>query len=160
MPFENSAGLGVNNYFGPRDTGGAVGVEQGESSVKFLTVHLTGDMLNATYLPPVVVPKGAQFKRAMLRVDEAFVITGTSPTVIVGGTVPGTNGIVLTEAELEAVGSKTPASTGTGTWAQSSATGTTAAEKITKTLGGTSPVVTKGVGKAQLVLEFINRAKA
>jgi hypothetical protein len=105
------------------------------------------------------VPKGTQFKRAILRVDEAFSITGTSPTVIFGGTAPGTNGIVLTEAELEAIGTKTPASTGTGTWAQSSSTGTTAAERVTRTLGGTTPVVSPTVGKATLILEFVNKTK-
>ena len=161
MPgYENTAGLTVNNYYGPRDTGGSVGVEHSEDSVHQLAIQLTGDSLNWSFLPPVVVPKGAQFKRAILRVDEAFSITGTSPTVILGGTAPGTNGIVLTEAELEAVGTKTPASTGTGTWAQASATGTTAAEKVTKTLGGTTPAVAKGVGKATLLLEYVSRAKA
>ena len=161
MPgFENSAGLGVSNFYGQRDTGGSVGVERSQDSVHQLSINLTGDSLNQTFMPPVVVPKGAQFKRAYLRVDEAFALSGTTPTVIIGGTVPGTNGFVLSEAELEAVGTKTPASVGVGTWAFASATGTSAAEKVTKTLGGTTPVVTKGVGKATLVLEFVNKTKA
>ena len=33
MPFENSAGINVNNFYGPRDTGGSVGVEHSEDSV-------------------------------------------------------------------------------------------------------------------------------
>jgi hypothetical protein len=160
MPYENTAGLAVNNQYGPRNTGGSIGMDQSESSIQTVTIHITGEMLNTSYVSPVVVPKGALFRRAFLRVDEAFVITGTSPTVIFGGTAPATNGFVLTEAELETVGTKVPASTGTGTWAQASTTGTTAAEKITKALGGTSPVVSPTAGKAQLVLEFVNRAKA
>lgn len=159
MPFENSAGLSVSNFYGARESGGSVGVERSQDSVHTLSIAFTGASINSTFLPPVVVPKGAQFKRAVLRVDEAFNITGTSPTVIFGGTVPGTNGIVLTEAELEAVGTKTPASTGTGTWAQSSATGTTAAERVTRALGGTTPVVSPTVGKATLILEFVNKTK-
>lgn len=160
MPgFENSAGLNVSNYYGSRDTGGSVGVERSDDSVHQLSIAFTGRSINQTFLPPVVVPKGAQFKRAILRVDEAFSLTGTSPTVIFGGTAPGTNGIVLTEAELEAIGTKTPASTGTGTWAQSSATGTTAAERVTRTIGGTTPVVSPTVGKATLILEFVNKTK-
>jgi hypothetical protein len=159
MGFENSAGLGVNNYFGRRDTGGSVGVETSNDSIHQLSIAFTGASLASAYLPPVYIPKGAQFKRAILRVDEVFVVTGTSPTLIFGGTAPATNGIVLTEAELEAVGTKTPASTGTGTWAQSSATGTTAAEKVTKTLGGTSPAVAATSGKATLILEFVNKTK-
>lgn len=160
MPgFENSAGLTVNNYYGPRLTGQSVGLERSEDSIHQLSISFTGTSLNNAFLPPVVVPKGASFKRAILRVDEAFTLGGTSPTVIFGGTAPATDGIVLTQAELTAVGTKTPASTGTGTWAQSSATGTTAAQKVAKTLGGTSPTVTAGVGKATLTLEFYNKTK-
>jgi hypothetical protein len=159
MPFENTAGLAVSNFYGARETGGSVGLERSDDSVHQLSIAFTGASINSTFLPPVVVPKGAQFKRAILRVDEAFSITGTSPTVIFGGTAPATNGIVLTEAELEAIGTKTPASTGTGTWAQASATGTTAAERVTRTLGGTTPVVSPTVGKATLILEFVNKTK-
>ena len=159
MGFENSAGLNVNNFYGKRDTGGTVGVEQSDDSVHQLSISFTGASLASSYLPPVYVPKGALFKRAVLRVDEAFNVTGTSPTLIFGGTAPATNGIVLTEAELEAIGTKTPASTGAGTWAQGSATGTTASERVTKTLGGTSPVIATNVGKATLTLEFFHKTK-
>lgn len=157
MAYENKAGLGVNNHYGRRDTGGSIGVEHSKNSIHQLSIAMTGASLAGSFLPPVVVPKGVKFLRAFLRVDEAFALTGTSPTVIFGGTAPATNGIVLTKAELEAVGSKTPASTGTGTWATSSAT--TAAEKVTKALGGTTPAVDPTQGKGTLVLEFINKTK-
>ena len=159
MPFQNQAGLNVNNYYGPRDTGGSVGVERSHDSTQQLSIAFTGDSLNSSFLPPVIYPKGAKFLRAILRVDEAFTLGGTSPTVIFGGTAPATDGIVLTQAELAAVGSKTPASTGTGTWAVASATGPLTAQKIAKALGGTSPTVTAGVGKATLVIEFLNKTK-
>ena len=159
MPFENSAGIGVNNFYGARDTGGTVGVEQSTDSVHQLSIAMTGESLQSSFLPPFVVPKGAKFLRAVLRVDEAFTLTGTSPTVIFGGTAPATNGFVLTKAELETVGTKTPASTGTGTWAQASTTGTTAAERVTRALGGTSPAVASGSGKGTLILEFVNKTK-
>lgn len=159
MGYENSAGIGVNNYFGARNTGGSVGVETTDNSIHLMSIAFTGASLNSSYLPPVYVPKGAQVKRYVLRVDEAFSITGTSPTVIFGGTAPGTNGVVLTESELENVGTKTPASAGTGTWATSSSTGTTAAEKVTKTLGGTSPVVSASQGKATLIVEYFYKTK-
>jgi hypothetical protein len=159
MPFLNQAGLGVFNNYGARDTGGSVGVERSIGSDHALSISFTGDSLNSGFLPPVVYPKGAKFLRAVLRVDEAFNITGTTPTVIFGGTAPATNGIVLSEAELEAIGTKTPASTGTGTWAVGSATGPLAAERVTRALGGTTPVVVPGVGKATLVIEFANVTK-
>jgi hypothetical protein len=160
MTFKNQAGIGVYQNYGARTTGNAVGIEDQDGSLIRLSVNLTGQMLNDGFVPPVVLPKGALLKRADLRVDEAFVLGGTSPTVRVGlnGSV-GTNGIVLTEAELENVGSKVPASTGAGTWATNSSTGTTAAAKIAIDMGGTSPTSTSA-GKAVLVLEFFNKAKA
>ncbi len=160
MAYENSAGLGVHNQFGARETGGAVGVETSDNSNHSLSINITGEMLNGTFFPPVVVPKGARFTGAILRVDEAFVIGGTSPTVRFGaaGSV-ATNGIVLTEAELENVGTKAPASAGAGTWSFTSTTGTTAAAKVAFDMGGTSPTATSGVGKATLILNFVNKTK-
>ena len=160
MGFEANTGLGgVSNFYGPRNTGGSVGSEATDNSIREYSIAFTGESLNSAFLPPVVLPRGAKFLRAVLRVDEAFALTGTNPTVIFGGTAPATNGIVLTKAELEAIGSKAPASTGTGTWAVASATGTTAAERITKALGGTTPAVSPTVGKATLTVEFINKTK-
>jgi len=159
MAFENLTGLGVYSSYGKRDTGGTVGSETTDTSTRDYSIAFTGASLNSGFLPPVVVPKGAKFMGAVLRVDEAFSLTGTSPTVIFGGTAPGTNGIVLSETELENVGTKTPSSTGTGTWAVGSSTGTTAAEKITKTLGGTTPAVSSTQGKATLILTFVNLTK-
>jgi hypothetical protein len=156
MPFENAAGLGVHNFYGRRSTGGAVGVDHSQNAVHRLTVHLTGESVNSTFVPPAVMPKGARVLRYFLDVDEAFSLGGTSPTVIVGGTAPATDGVVLSKTELEAVGSKVPSSTGTGTWSTSSSTGTTAAERVKETLGGTTPTVSPTQGKATLVIEYIN----
>lgn len=161
MTFKNQAGIGVNNHYGPRETGGAVGIETTDGSIITLSVQLTGASINDGFVPPVVVPKGALLKDAVLRVDEAFVIGGTNPTVRIGsyGSI-STNGIVLTEAELEAVGTKVPASTGAGTWAVGSSTGLTAAAKVAFDLGGISPTVAATSGKATLILKFTNKAKA
>lgn len=163
MGYENTAGLGVNNQYGVRTTGGGVGLEHGEGSTHILRIDLTGDSVNDAvggFMPPVYIPKGALFKSANLRVDEAFVVTGTTPTVRIGasGSI-ATNGIVLTEAELENVGTKVPASTGAGTWAQNSTTGTTASAKVALDLGGTTPAVARGSGKATLILEYVNVTK-
>jgi hypothetical protein len=160
MTYENKSGLNVNNQYGTRRTGGAVGIEQGENSIWEMSVQLTPEFINGTFIPPVVVPKGALFKRAFLRVEEVFTLTGTTPTVIIGALgSEATNGIVLTAAELGTVASLTPASTGTGTWSQASTTGTTAAAKVGKALGGTTPAVTGTAGRATLMLEFWNKTK-
>ena len=159
MPFENSAGIAVSNFYGARSTGNSVGVETSDTSQHRLSVSITGEMLNGTFLPPVVVPKGARFVGALLRVDEAFNLGGTTPTVQIGaaGSV-ATNGIVLTEAEMENVGTKVPASTGAGTWSFSSATGTAADAKVAFAMGGGTPTATNA-GKATLILTFINKTK-
>lgn len=160
MTFKNQAGIGVFQNYGKRDTGSAVGLEDSDGSVFRLTVQLTGSTLNDLFVPPVVVPKGAKFRKYELRVDEAFALGGTSPTVLIGASgAPGTNGVVITKAELEAVGTKDLGTVGAGTWAVASTTGTTAAAKVGIALGGTSPTATTA-GKASLVLEFFSKAKA
>lgn len=163
MPFLNQAGIGVANFYGARDTGGSVGVEQSTDGIHQLSLEMTGDSLNdqlaagAVVLgPKFVLPAGAHFLRFFLRVDEAFVIGGTTPTIRVGafGSI-STNGVVLTEAEMETVGTKIPASVGAGTWAIASTTGTTAAAAVAIDAGGTTPTVQRGVGQATLVAEYI-----
>lgn len=161
MPFENTAGIGVSNHYGVRSTGGAIGVETTDGSTHEMVIDFTGATLNGSFLPPVVMPQGALVKSYRLRVDEAFVVTGTTPTVRFGSTGSvGTNGVVLTEAELENVGTKTPASAGAGTWATNSSTGLTAAAKVAFDLAGTTPAVAATSGKAQLIIEYVNRRKA
>jgi hypothetical protein len=156
MTYENKTGLNVYSQYGARNSGGVAGVD---CDYDELLLEFTGESVNNGFLPPVVIPVGTLFRRAYLRVNEAFNITGTTPTVIFGGTAPATNGIVLTEAELENVGTKVPASTGTGTWSFSSTTGTTSAERVKVTTGGTSPVVDATVGRAVLVIEYAYETK-
>lgn len=155
MSFENSTGLGVYSSYGKRNTGGTVGSETSDGSRRDYSISFTGESLNSGFLPGVSLPKGSKLNGAILRVDEAFAVSAGG-TVTFGGTVPGTNGIVLTKAELEAVGTKTPASSGAGTWATNSATGTTAAQFINKAVTGT---VTATQGKATLILTFVNKTK-
>jgi len=155
MTYEANSGLGVFNQYGPRNTGGAGGTERSIGSTQTLAVNLTGEMLNSSYFPPVYMPKGAKVVKATLVVDEVFVVSA-SGTVAIGGTVPGTNGVVLTEAQLEAVGTKDVSSVAVGTWATSSATGTTAAQEIAKSITGTVGATS---GKGQLLVEYIRLTK-
>lgn len=164
MGYENKSGLGVNNFYGVRGTGGGIGVESTSGSEQTLRIDLTGQSINDAiggYTPPVNIPKGAKFTSAVLRVDEAFVVTGTTPTLQVGANgAVATHGFVVSEAELENVGTKTLSSTGAGTWALGSTTGTTAAAKVAFALGGTTPAVASTAGKATLILKYVNVAKA
>ena len=151
MAYENSAGIGVSNQYGPRNTGGAAGTQHSQNSRQTLTYDFTGEMLNSAYAPPVYMPLGAKVVRATLTVDEAFVVSAAG-TVAIGGTVPGTNGVVLTEAQLEATGTKDVSSVAAGTWATASATGTTASQKIAKAITGTVGATS---GKGQLIVEYV-----
>lgn len=154
MAYENSAGLGVHNQYGARATGGANG-KVDDDVIQYLSFDMTGDSLNSTFNPPTYMPKGGKVLRAFLRVDEVFAVSAAG-TVAVGGTAPGTNGVILTEAQLEAVGTKDVSSVAIGTWATASATGPTATEKVTKAITGT---VTAGSGKATLIVEFLGKTK-
>lgn len=157
MAFENQTGLGVFNQYGPRETGGTIGVEHSQDSIHQLSMTFTGSSIaTGEFVSPVVLPEGAKILDYILSVKEAFALSGTSPTVLFGskGSV-ATNGVVLTKAELEAVGTKAPASAGAGTWAKTSATGLAAAAEVAFDLGGTSPVVSETAGKATLVVRYI-----
>lgn len=161
MTYENSAGIGVFNQYGARESGGSVGVERSDDSIHQLSINLTGSMLNPAtiFVPPVVVPKGALFRRALLRVDEVFVVTGTTPTIEVGSSgSTATNGFVITEAELETVGTKALTSAGVGTWAFASTTGLTAAAEVAIAKEGDTAVAA-GSGKATLTLEYYFKTK-
>lgn len=163
MAFENSAGIGVSNYYGPRDAGGSAGETQTSDEIHKLSLEMTDVTIAniGTLGPKFKIPSGAHFLRAFLHVDEVFTFTGTTPGVVVGGTAPATNGFAITAAELGTVGTKIPASAGTGTWAVASTTGATATEAVTTALTGTTPAVTPGAGRATIVLEYIykNRPK-
>lgn len=154
MSYENSAGLGVNNQYGPRNTGGVFGTVDDDVFKQFV-VNLTGEMLNSSFIPPVYMPKGAIVTRAYLRVDEVFVVSAAG-TVAIGGTAPGTDGVVLTEALLEALGTSNVSALAIGTWATASATGPLTAQKVTKAITGTVGATS---GKATLVVEYFHKTK-
>lgn len=160
MAYENKAGLNVNNQYGPRDTGGGIGLERSIGAKQTLVIDFTGDSLNSSFMPPVYLPKGAKPISYLLRVDEAFVLTGTSPVVVFGQADNiATNYVALIESELESVGFKVPASNGAGEWHKNTGTGVTATKLIGKTITGTTPVVQAGVGKGQLIIEYVHKSR-
>lgn len=155
MAYLNQAGLGVYNQYGQRETGGSVGVERSQQSTRVYSFNLTGEMLNSGFIPPVYVPKGALLKKAILHVDEVFVVSAAG-TVAIGGTAPGTNGVVLTEAKLEALGTSDVSSLAIGTWATASTTGTSASQRVAQAITGTVGATS---GKATLSVEFYFKTK-
>lgn len=151
MAYENKAGIKVHNHYGPRDTGGSVGVERSTDSVHQLSLYMTAQSLKDGFVPPVSIPKGVLFLRAVMHVDEAF----TGVTQIDVGEVgkEDTNGIPLVVADLSA-GTRVPTGPSVGTWKTDSSTGTTAAAFV-----GIDVTGTPTAGRGTLVLEFINKAR-
>lgn len=161
MSYSNGSGIGVYNQYGARETGGAVGIEHSQSGVQKFHMDLTGQSItdgNADgFVPEVYLPKGALIVSAVLRVDEAFSLGGTTPAVEVGTAGSEvTNGITLSEANLEAIGTYDVIAGLAGTWAAGLAANTL----IGIALSGTTPTISATVGKGTLLLEYVSVAKA
>lgn len=151
MSYKNEAGLEVKNFYGPRTaTEGVLGGIQVNGSDNELTFDISGKTLNdnIAFLESYL-PQGAKVTSAVAEVKEAFVLGGTSPTLSVGtDTSEATNGITLTEAQLEAVGTY-ELTTFNGTWAN----GLAADTKVGLALGGTNPTVTDA-GRVRMTVHF------
>lgn len=120
MAFESRTGLGTMSQYGARETGLTVGTDHSQNAFHELNFEITGDGLKDTvkFLPPFVVPKGAQMKRAVISVDVAP--SGVTAFSVGEGNDSGTNGLVLAAADL-AVGTRDVTSKLAGTWAATSA---------------------------------------
>jgi hypothetical protein len=163
MGYSNTAGLNAYNHYGARTTGGAIGAEHEYGSRHVVKIDITGQSIAdniAGFMPPVYLPKYANIESVTLVVDEAFVVTGTTPNLEIGsyGSV-ATNGVVITEAELEAVGTKAIASTGAGTWAFGHASGLAAAAKIGMSLEGDTAIAATS-GRGTVIIEYIYNSRA
>lgn len=143
----------VSNHYGQRKVRASQGVTKTTGFTNELVMDLDGTLVGAEafeLLAPVI-PAGAIIEDAYLEVTEAFVLGGTSPAVEVGTEgSEATNGVTLTEAQLEAVGTYDVTSALAGTWTA----GLAAATTVGIALSGTSPTVTDA-GKARLVVNYI-----
>lgn len=153
MSFENSTGLNVYTSYGKRGTGGTAGSETTDGSTRAYSFTLTGASLNTAFIPNVVLPKGSRLLSAVMVVDEAFVATGAVALAITG---QGSDSQAITEAEIEAAGTKVLTTAGAGNWVSTSVTGTSAAGKFGLLKSGTFDP-TKG--KATVILTFFNKSK-
>lgn len=144
----------VSNHYGERDLGGATGVLRTAGSQNELTLYVTGDIINDGFLPKVDIPAGAVITKATAQVTEAFVVTGTSPTILIGTDgSEATNGAVIDEASAEATGYYDITSTLAGTWDGEAALA--ADTRVGVALGGTTPAVTDA-GRVVVVVTYTN----
>ena len=149
----------VHVHFGARDSGGTVGVVKTEGAKKELVFDFTEEAYNQgagsgaeAFLVAPKIPKGGNVTSVYMEVEEAFTVTGTSPTVEIGtDSSEATNGFTITEAQLEATGVYDLTSALSGTWADILAAETT----VGVAMAGTSPVITSGAGgKARIVISY------
>jgi hypothetical protein len=143
----------VSQHYGERDTGKTTGVIRTAGAMNELTLDIDAAMVSdgALTLVAPIIPAGSLIEDAYVEVTEAFVLGGTSPTILVGTSGSEvTNGLVVNEATAEATGTYDITSTLTGTWAAGLAADTT----VGIDFGGTSPTVT-AVGKMRVVVRYV-----
>lgn len=148
----------VHNHFGVRDTGETIGVNKVEGVKEELMFNLTAELINGGALKPFVLPGGAVITAVYLDVEEAFVLTGTTPSVKIGTAgSEATNGFSISEAQIEATGSVNLTSTLAGTWDAEVplAANTTVGFALAGTGG---PAITGGKARITVLFDRINRA--
>jgi hypothetical protein len=162
-PFGNGVAVGsggnvtsdVHNFHGPRDTGGAAGVVRTEGFTEQLIIDIVARDFNdgIDTLVTTKLPAGAIIKDVFWETTEVFVVTGTTPTLLIGtATSEVTNGFVISESNLETVGVYNKTSTLAGTW---DAEAPLAAQTtVGVALGGTSPVITDA-GKGRAIIVYV-----
>jgi hypothetical protein len=164
MPFEQSkfgtggaAGTGnvvsvVNNFFGQRQTGKTAGIMNTEGALNELVIDIDRAVLAAGTFPLTApaLPAGAKVIRALVEVQEVFILGGTTPAIKIGTkTTEATNGLTITEAQAEALGVYDVTASLAGTWLAGLAARTT----LGIALSGTGP--TNGAtGKARVVVQY------
>lgn len=152
--------LNVSNRYGAfSDTlDVTAGVINTEGSINELTLHLTPATIVAQdfalYAKPFI-PASSKVINAYVEVSEVFTITGTTPVVSIGTTGSEvTNGIDITEAQLEALGVYDVTSTLAGTWA--AAAGGLTARTVVDIANSAGLGVTGSLGKAKVVIRYIH----
>ena len=153
MPFEVTPKRGVVAQYGQRFPTRSSGVVKTEGTKNELLIDITGQMLADGIVLPTVVPSGATFTGlAKLIVEEAFDLAVGSVVEVGQKGAEATNGVSLTEAELEATGVKDVSAGLAGEWAVNSRLTTDHEIGVAFSAGS---VTTSSVGKATLILEYI-----
>ena len=151
MAFEGNSGLQVATQYGARSTGATVGVETSRDSLRQLNLELTAQGILDGFLPPLVIPKGAIFRKATIYVDEAVV--GLTSISIGEGNATATNGLVLVTADL-ALGGRDLTAKLAGTWVA----GTPQAKASRVGMTAVGPT-NKVLGRASIVLEYFYKRR-
>lgn len=157
MAFEANSGIQVANHYGPRDTGGSVGVERTTKSLNVFSVEITGKALKEGFVSPFVMPKQAHMLRAYLTVDQAFP-AGFTSFAIGEGDAPATNGVTVVRAtDLAAVGVVDISADLAGTWAVADGNETTRASRVGLTVTGGTAIADAGL--CTITIEYLYKTR-
>lgn len=151
MAKENSAGLGVNNRYGPRVLPeGKAGVVKTEGVLSEYVMHFSGQNVTDDDVEAPVIPAGFKPIRAIVEINQAFALGGTTPNIAIGTDgSETTNGFLIPEADAEATGVyiyEFP-SASAGTWDAQLAANTT----VGVALEGDTTITAAGKAKVTIV---------
>lgn len=152
--FENSAGLGVNNHYGVRDTEAGVvsgGELEGQGGSTFeKVVYITGDDFagGTSFNTQLTLPAGSFPIEAVFEVGEVFTLGNADNVFNIGtDTSESTNGFAIANPDTASV---TKDTSGAGTWAAALAADTAIGVSVT----GTTAAVTAGSGRAKVIIRY------
>ena len=130
----------------------ARGTMKTEGGFNELTFEFSGKDINENLTNVLnTLPAGIRFVEFYVEVQEAFVLTGTTPALEIGtDSSEVTNGFTISEAILEAVGVSVVSTTFAGTWAASLAAET----EVGLALSGSGAAVTNA-GHARVVARYL-----
>lgn len=153
MPRETLGFLGgISQVYGPAATGGDTGIVKTEGASNHYEVHLTGEVLATRILSPVVIPAGSVVTKAYIRVTQAFNLAATSVVRVGTKGSEATNGVALTEAQLEAVGYVDVTSALAGTYDNEVPLAANSTLGVAFSAGS---VTDRTVGRATLIIETV-----
>lgn len=158
LPSGTNVTTQVHTEYGVRVTGGNAGPLLTDGSTQNLIFDITGDTFSTIgeqlSLAATFIPAGAVIRRAVAQVTTAFTLTGTTPKFNLGtfGT-EATNGVSLTQAQVQALGFYDITATQTGTWA--AATPLAARTEIGGAISGGGALSTTGEMRITLTYETV-----
>jgi hypothetical protein len=145
----------VHTQYGARATGGGVGTDHSQTKFNRLIVEFTGESLASGFVPPASLRNGVTVLSALLQVTEAFSVASSSVLEIGEDGAEVTNGVSITEANLESVGVTNVSAGLAGEWAVGSKVTGPIDLGITFSAGSVSNTA---IGKAQLIIEYVDLA--
>lgn len=152
MSLELTPTRGTVTNYGTREVGRASGRYKTEGSVQSLAIQLSGQVLSDLILIKQFIPSGAALTgKATLIVEEAFDLAASSVVEIGEDGAESTNGISLTEANLESVAVVDVSAGLAGEWSTSAQIPHDQDIGIAFSAGSVADAT---VGKAVLLLEY------